>query len=806
MATDSGYERGNYLRVCDICGHRFHFRDLTPIGELRFACSDDATGLTAMQISRFNARAKPLVVKPNRWAKDYVQVPIYQLAEAQIFNLVASVAPAEAKGGASSPMSAAWGAIYMADVLAQGKRPTQWDRTARTTLTTCLTYLLSVQVGSPSGLLPSLASTDVRYGGVAGSGTFLNSEFSTYVFRTDYTIAAGVAFIKAYGVTGNRDYLAAARRAATFLRHVQCGDKISAGYTVFPAGGGRYHSGGLAAQVQDNLDSGVISANYNTADVGGLWFLRLLADVDGESAVFGGAASGMFTQATSATLATMMSELTEFASVGPRDSTQASAHVPALSATSAHEVYQAATHLGSGTGAWVSASTISSDSHCLAILGLYIANGATAKVTEMLAWLQGFSSNAANRTPAGEPDYITIQGITGTYDPTVAPADYLTSASPFTEAVQGLYSWASLGLLSPILSTTAPTRFTASKDKLFVPRRFSLSDVSTLYLGPIGTSGLEYQPKSRTLEGGGMSGTNASNLVGISSSVSVPPTSPATTGLVLWLRADRGVTTAGGVVTRWEDQSGYGQHMTVVAAGHEPTYTAASTNDLPALTFGLTKYIERAAALVDRNGNPMDGNKARSIFVVCRPSTNGTRIGGPLLSFRRSQGTGCYAMYLLRLATLGGHTPALVIHDWWPEWASPLYDLSGTDYTNTPLLVEDRYSQPNLSRYINGAAVTQSGTDIGVGDGAGSDAVFTVGNIGGFTAYGVGWLGDISDIMVYDYLLTPGADETRTRDYVAGRYGSSSARFGSFGNVTMAAKTGMIYRYNPGRYPALRGA
>jgi hypothetical protein len=477
MATDSGYRRFDPLRVCDVCGDRYHFSDLTPIGEMRWACKDDAPGLTATQISRYNGRARPLKVKSVKHARGLSQVPTYAAAEASIFNFLATVAPATlVAGGPPSTLTASWTAIYMADIITQGLRPSIWIATAKTTLLRCLTYLLTQQYGSPTGTAGT--ADNPRYGGILAGLTY----------ATNATVAAGVAFVKAAAALGDLTWLQAADRCAVFARHVQCGDLQATGYTVYPSGGGPYHLGGLDSGVTNS--TGLLTGNYLTADIVGLWFLTALSAVRGPSSVYGDAAATTFFSApTAAPLSRMISEIGTFASAGAKDSAFAGALVTGLSTTAPRATYVAATNGGGGTGTWTVASTIASDVIALATRGLYEAFGANAQVTAVLAWLASFTPNQANAVPK-QPESKTIVGKTGTYDPSLAPADTLQASAPFTEATGASYSWASEGILSPMLVPYLRT----SKDTLAEPQRSSVYDVSLQYLGPLGLSGLSLQP------------------------------------------------------------------------------------------------------------------------------------------------------------------------------------------------------------------------------------------------------------------------------------------------------------------------
>jgi hypothetical protein len=54
-------------------------------------------------------------------------------------------------------------------------------------------------------------------------------------------------------------------------------------------------------------------------------------------------------------------------------------------------------------------------------------------------------------------------------------------------------------------------------------------------------------------------------------------------GLVLWLRADLGITLNGGNVSAWADQSGLGNHITQGTASLQPLFVASGPNGKPAI-------------------------------------------------------------------------------------------------------------------------------------------------------------------------------------------------------------------------------
>lgn len=481
MATDSGYERGNYLRVCDICGHRYHFRDLTPIGELRFACPDDAPGLTAVQISRFNARARPLVVRPNKWAKDYTQTPIYQLAEAQIFNFIASTAPADAPDGTSGVAPAAWAGIYMADVILDARRPLIWDRRARTVLKRCCDFLLTKQYTADSLLL--------KYGGINDTGSGASAAW----FASN-TIAAGVAFAKAYQALGVTSYLAAAERCAIFLRRAQRADLHSTTYTVFPNGSAsRFRIKGIAQNYfeapSDRYD------DYLVDDLLAMWLFKLLGDIRGVSTIYGGSPTA-FISSCDASVATILSELQEFADVGVMDSAVNVAVTP-ISTTAPKSRYSAAHNGSGGSCSWASLSVGSN--MAFGLRGLYEAAGATAQVTAMVsACFLAVQANPANATPAGTTDVAFYAGITGDFDAQICPttaAGY--TSSPFID-LGSIYDWTSLGILAPIMDAGTLGNLRTSKDTLSTAQKFAVDRIDLAYMGRLGQSGLGFQTSSFT--------------------------------------------------------------------------------------------------------------------------------------------------------------------------------------------------------------------------------------------------------------------------------------------------------------------
>jgi hypothetical protein len=99
--------------------------------------------------------------------------------------------------------------------------------------------------------------------------------------------------------------------------------------------------------------------------------------------------------------------------------------------------------------------------------------------------------------------------------------------------------------------------------------------------------------------------------------------------LLLWLRADAGVTADGsGLVSQWADQSGNGNHAVQADPGYQPTLVAGSLNGQPTLHFaGLTttNFLDIPTSVLTAVGD-------LSVFVVARFDTFGTPAFHTLLS------------------------------------------------------------------------------------------------------------------------------------------------------------------------------
>lgn len=486
--TTHGYVPRDFRRTCDQCGNLHNRSELHRKGPWIYCSDCDEPGdRIREELDAAIARQRPFRILPVPNAKPISDGPYDWIAEeAQIFDFILATAPSRNIGGAFSPSACAWAICYLCDIVTQNMRPPSWISSARTKAQSLYTILVALQYGAPLG--PAATTQDPRYGGFNESGAQLAST----------TIAAGLAFVKAYSVLGQQDALPAANRCATWIRHAQCGDlQLTTFHTVYPSGGSAYHVGGVASNVA--ISSPVQSGVYNLADVYAAVFLVALGGVGGTSATYGDSTStAYFSAATSATLATMVSEIIAFAEVGPKDSAHSDANTPGLSTTAPKSTYSAYTSISTGTGSWGSPSLVTGSAIAMATAACFAASSTDATVTAVLSWLNAFTANPANATPTTNAPQQTLSALTGTYDPKVAPAAGLTAAAPFTETSGTEYDLAALGLLAPALAATNATQLRNARATLSPGQRFSTFDLGFRYLGPIGRAGLSLQPNSAT--------------------------------------------------------------------------------------------------------------------------------------------------------------------------------------------------------------------------------------------------------------------------------------------------------------------
>lgn len=492
MDTTAGFKRGDYKRACDICGHPWKRSQLRPIGQGRLACPDDYQGLTAEQISRYNASVPPLTVRAHKNVRFATDTGVYQLDEALIFNAVCTfartartVGPTGALINAVNPESAGHAACYLAGIIDEGTRPVSWINRAKVALDSLCTYLAAQQYGDPTGPAINTPTTDALYGGIVTGTTF----------NVKDTALAGEAFLASFRFTGQQQYLQRADRCATYLRHQQRMDLSTVRFTsTAPLGTGRRYLGGWPVSTTTakigNLGFFVESAFC-------LRFLALIRAIRGGSATYGEVTPGAdFASSTLGTLDQMIAEAKAFYYTGVIPA-GGSVAVSGFSSTTAAGFFSSfLSSATSGDGLWhgFPGAQITGSHFALALYGAFTVDGLTDLISGIYGYLMSATSNPSFQTAAGASPKTVAAGLTGNYDPTIALASVLNVTPP--QNGSSTYDFSTAGPLAA-LRVASGLDVRGLKEALARPRRqFADSQPHQgLYfaLGPIGASGLSFQ-------------------------------------------------------------------------------------------------------------------------------------------------------------------------------------------------------------------------------------------------------------------------------------------------------------------------
>jgi hypothetical protein len=468
-STDKPYIRKDGLRACSICGVRWHFSDLRAIGQNRWACPDDYDGLTSEQISRYNARVKPLLIKQYKNPLITGEVPDYRVAEGIIFNLVCQYATTASflsniNAGISAAATVATAgqcAVYLSDIIRENDRPAAWIARAKTTLATIGTYLRSKQWGPAGSGLGVVANTNALWGATVTSG-----------FDASVQAWGTLGLIRAFSILGADDFRVGAIAGADFMRQtLQRGDALLGGNTTTPPGVATpfYCGGGFSA----GLPSGNFKLN------GGLcmWPLSELGTVLGTSYVLGNTTGGGdFGSVPSGTIATTLSEARKFYaagslsgfSVAPSTGVLLPTLAP-LSSTTPRQSFLCNLNGGNVAGggqfhlqSYALPAPAATEGRILAsdiapaLRGLYEYEGYSSTVASIYEWLMTTASTSANEplpTTSKESNRNSYEGVYSASTGLPVGLGVLTSVNSAPYPAGGGawgYDIGNTGLLSPV--------------------------------------------------------------------------------------------------------------------------------------------------------------------------------------------------------------------------------------------------------------------------------------------------------------------------------------------------------------------
>ena len=226
---------------------------------------------------------------------------------------------------------------------------------------------------------------------------------------------------------------------------------------------------------------------------------------------------------------------------------------------------------------------------------------------------------------------------------------------------------------------------------------------------------------------------------------------PVREGLVSWFRADTGVMSPSGLpaanegaVSRWENRINARLHGEQVDPDQRPRFVSNAVSGLPAIRFdGVNDFLHNTQENVLPSGSP------RTVIVLGQLADHST--GGALFTFRRGRLAGS-SVFTVQYASIGG--TCYVYSD----------GVNGAGNTTVPAERLNDLSSPFMTTFLSPGAgeklqVMLNGEDAnpaqpgGVGPDEGVTG-FTIGSREDIPLGSQIWKGDISEVLVYDRVLT----------------------------------------------------
>lgn len=232
------------------------------------------------------------------------------------------------------------------------------------------------------------------------------------------------------------------------------------------------------------------------------------------------------------------------------------------------------------------------------------------------------------------------------------------------------------------------------------------------------------------------------------------------TGLRLWLDADVGVTTAGGAVTAWLDQSGNGFDGTGVGT-NKPTHTAsdAAFNGHGSILFDAaeTHYISADEAGADFNG----ADTSHLTMAVIRRTAS-------IIAGVWSVGRGASSGTWMRSGPSEAASPSKMNYTRDNVGTSTIASTGQPVITDTTQLLICRFTSAAISMYVDDAAADPDATACDI-DEITTFNQFTLGARRRASTIDEYFTGKIAEVL--NYVPCPSlADQVRIRNYLMTKY------------------------------------
>ncbi len=519
------------LRMCDKCGAQRQANQMRPISG-RWVCNWHQYYVAPETLNRLPV--KTFRIKPFKDARPFTARDTYEKAEWILLEHLAdnyradslvyaplvaghqvndAFAFASITGGSSGALGAGWTAVYLYELIAEGRRPLKMINRAKVVLKEIADWLLT-RIRAYPGALNGLTSADHAWGAFLQDGT----TSGTASINTHHTAAAGLGLLRAYQVLGTAAYLDAARAVVWFCRNTQCGGYLASGFSsTDAAGANRFQFGTFTHRTSA---AGAFDHRYEPADLTAMELYQAFLEEVGDETIGSSDTAGVYSMTRATTLSAAIAEARAFWLNGCFDATRGVVTNGFSSATpfDAFNAFPSSKSFIAGTGSWrysdaeaATGTTIDGVSWALGLRALRAVDGDSDAVTGLFDWLMTFTSNPLSELAATASERTKYLGPFGTFDPTTGlPHSLLVrSGSPLADvmmnngsvSVGASYHLGATGAVAGLFSLRQLASFGALKDAMNEPRprtRQGMEDGSYHYLTTMGRCGLSFQPRTAT--------------------------------------------------------------------------------------------------------------------------------------------------------------------------------------------------------------------------------------------------------------------------------------------------------------------
>lgn len=390
----------------------------------------------------------------------------------------------------------------------------------------------------------------------------------------------------------------------------------------------------------------------------------------------------------------------------------------------------------SGTGVWDIGALANGATESLQITALTLASGSYAFTASLNSVTPG-DTNAANDTDTLTPVPVPVADLAVDIStPSLTPASgsnivlTLTVTNNGPSSASSVVATALLPSGLTYVSDTGSGAYNSGTGVWTVGTVANGATPSITVTATVAASGSYVCPISLTSS----TPTDVTNGNDTDTLTLVPTTGPGgvSSGLIMWLKSDVGVTQSGGLVSAWADQSSAGNNLVQATGGSQPSYNASNSayNNLPSIDCTAGKWLGMAALSYG----------AFTFICVARTSSNNAYFyshgGNDFANFDDIYTSGNTSCYITR----GGTTSAKNLGTGWGISANPRTYAHAFDGNHTGNILK-----------INGTTQTMTN---GTANNPGTGAVSKPWQINGYDSGTDAQVMTFGEVILFDRALT----------------------------------------------------